>query len=162
MSEPSGRFRPSLLELMIALAVVAGLVSAVPIPRERRHFGNEVSAIGALKTIGASQAIFREGDKERDGALDFGTLTELGATQLVDSILASGTKQGYRFTASPGLESPDLTWFATANPATPRVSGDRYFATNHSGVIFYTLTGPIPVDPTTALIDTRCALPLGK
>ena len=57
---------------------------------------NEASAIGGLRTIGTSYAVFREGDKEDDdGNLDYGMLSELNNTKVVDSVIGSGTKQGY-------------------------------------------------------------------
>ncbi|MEZ0228914.1 MAG: DUF2059 domain-containing protein [Planctomycetota bacterium] len=107
--------------------------------------GNEASAIGALKTIATSQAIFREGDKDANGELDYGTLEQLGKTMLVDGVLGSGKKQGYVFECAPGTESKEFLWWATASPEKPGVTGKRYFWTNQAGVIFYS-TKPITVD----------------
>src|SRR5438105_4834151 len=118
----------TLIELMIVIAIIA-IIAAIAIPNllaARKH-ANETAAIGALKTIGTSQAIFREGDKERDGNLDYGMLSELNATSLVDSVLGSGTKQGYLFQAVYGFSTSEFLWFGVANPALAGTTGDRYF-----------------------------------
>src|SRR4051795_5849164 len=129
----------TLIELMIVIAIIA-IIAAIAIPNliQARKHGNEASAIGALKTIGTSEAIFREGDKERDGNLDYGMLSELNGTGLIDSVLGSGTKQGYIFQACYGFSTSEFLWFCLANPAIAGTTGDRYFDTNQAGVIFYT------------------------
>lgn len=82
--------------------------------------------------------MFREGDKDRNGVLDYGTLRQLSDANLVDPLLGSGEKDGYRFETRPSPTTPELLWFAVANPIRPGTTGDRYFCTNHSGVIYYT------------------------
>lgn len=129
----------TLIELMIVIAIIA-IIAAIAIPNliEARKHGNEAAAIGALKTINTSQTLFREGDKEGDGTLDYGTLQDLSNTTLIDSVLGSAKKQGYLFDCNPAATTPEFLWFATANPASPTTTGDRYFCTNHAGVIYYT------------------------
>ena len=106
----------TLIELMIVIAIIA-IIAAIAIPNliEARKSGNETAAIGSHKTISAAQALFRESDKEGDGENDYGSLTELSSNgQLIDSLLGSGTKQGYEFRcptrrrprASSGTRSP--------------------------------------------------------
>jgi type IV pilus assembly protein PilA len=107
-----------------------------------RH-GNEIAAIGGLKTIATSEGMFREGDKDENGKLDYGTLEQLSTTQLVDSILGSGTKQGYLFAAGPSVVSPETLWFGTAYPSLAEL-GERAFFVNQAGVIFYTTQGGWP------------------
>ena len=130
------------------------LVAAIAIPNliEARKNGNETSAIGALKTIGAAQALFRESDKDEDGALDYGSLSELSTAGsyggLIDSVLGSGLKQGYVFEASASTTTSEFLWFATASPQKPGTTGDRYFATNHQGVAYFSESGPIPMNTT--------------
>lgn len=125
-----------------------------------RTGGNESAAIGALKTINTCQTLFREGDKDADALLDYGTLAELSDTQLVDAVLGSGQKQGYVFTVQPSPLTPEFLWMATADPASPGVTGDRYFATNHSGVIYYSTTKPFTITPDSSLPTD--AIPLGR
>ena len=148
---------PSLaLKLILGGVLLAGVAStaAVLIPnmfRVHKNY-NDNAAIGALKMMGAAQDIFRESDREGDGILDFGTLSELSSAGprrsygLLDQVLGSGTKQGYLFECSYSATTSELLWFATARPAIPGVTGKPYFATNHTGVIHYSLTAPIPMN----------------
>lgn len=117
--------------------------------------GNEAAAIGALKTLVTAQTLFREGDKEGDGVLDYGTLTELSRATLVDAVLGGGKKSGYVFDCQPSAATPEFLWFATASPAEPGTTGRRYFATNHAGVIYYSTERPFVID------GTSCAMPEG-
>jgi hypothetical protein len=102
--------------------------------------GTETSAIGALKTIGAAQALFRESDRDGDGELDYAaSLAELGDTKarsgLIDPVLASGLKWGYHFEVRRSEKMPEYLWIAYAWPAGD--SGDRMFVANHTGVTYY-------------------------
>lgn len=113
----------------------------------RRAEDEEAAAIGALKTLWTAQTRFREGDLERDGVLDYGTLAELEAAGLVGPGLGG---EGYRLEVrvAPG-ELAQWKWMALA---TPEGEGRRAFATNHAGVIRY--------EPGLALRDD-CELPGG-
>jgi hypothetical protein len=121
---------------------------------------NEYTAIGALKTINTAQAIFREGDKEDDGNLDYGSLEELGKTQLIDEKLASGTKSGYSFTVLPSPTTSEFLWYATASPAKPGETGERYFFTNQAGVIFQSME-PFKVNKETCEVP-KGLVPIGR
>jgi hypothetical protein len=139
------------------------IVAAIAIPNlivARKH-GNEAAAIGALKTINTAEAIFREGDKDQNGALDYGSLAQLGQTGLVDSLLASGTKQGYLFSAKASVTTSEFLWFATARPVVPGTTGVRYFCTNQAGVIFYRLTAPFPMNDKDCEVPND-AIPVGR
>lgn len=122
--------------------------------------GNESRAIGSLKAISAAQSLYREGDKDCDGVLDYGNLTQLGEASLIDSALASGTKQGYRFRSLPG-PAPQFTWWAFAVPTRPGCTGDRAFYTNHTGVIFYTSSGS-PIGPKGVAVVASHLRPIGQ
>ena len=152
----------TLIELMIVIAIIA-IIAAIAIPNliEARKHGNEAAAIGALKTISTSQAIFREGDKDGDGTLDYGDLSQLSSTDLIDSILGSGTKQGYFFEAQGSATTSEFLWFAMANPAVPTTTGDRYFLTNQAGVIYYTTAASVTMNNTDCLVPAG-SLPVGK
>ncbi len=153
----------TLIELMIVIAIIA-IIAAIAIPNliQARKHGNEASAIGALKTISTSQSIFREGDKEQDGNLDYGMLSELSNFGLVDSVLGSGTKQGYLFQAAYGFTTSEFLWFSIANPAISGTTGDRYFTTNQAGVIFYTSGRSLAIDTNTCLLPNNNVIPTGK
>ena len=111
------------------------------------------------------QALFREGDKECDGILDYGTLAELstaGASGgLIDAVLGSGTKQGYLFEASYSATTSEFLWFATARPIVPGKGGDRYFVTNHQGVTYFTTAGPFAFNTTDCTIPAK-AIAVGR
>jgi len=110
-------------------------------------------AIGALKTVNTAQALFREGDKDGDGVFDYGTLSDLGATNLIDAKLAAGEKGGYRFEVCVGSEAPEFLWMMVAKPIDPN-SGAPCFATNQAGVIFESST-PFVLD------RAKCVIPQG-
>lgn len=148
---PPAEGRSSKSIVLIVVAVLAlgmcgvfGIIAAIAVPNliQARKHGNEAMAIGALKTMSTAQVLFREGDKDDDKVLDYGDLDELGATNLIDPVLASGLKGGYAFECAPGDER-EYTWMAVANPIQPGKTGDRAFATNHTGVIYYVQGGPI-------------------
>jgi hypothetical protein len=157
---------PFLLGLMVGIALDAVLigVAVAGLSHARYDRQNETSAIGALKTISSAQALFREGDKENDGNLDYGTLAELGAagtTGLIDAVLASGTKQGYLFQGGYGLSTSEFIWFATAEPMLPGTTGDRYFAVNQEGVVYYTTSSPFSLNLGDCSMPPG-ALPVGR
>ena len=74
---------------------------------------------------------------------------------LIDSVLASGTKQGYLFEVHVSPENPEFQWMAVANPALPTTTGDRFFATNHEGVIFYSALAPIDLNDACEMPQNR-------
>ncbi len=122
----------------LGITCILGIIASIAIPSlltARKH-GQEAAAIGNLRTIVICESLFKEGDKDHNGKLDYGTLKQLGDTGLVDSILASGTKQGYIFEAQPGADNEKVFW-AWARPALPGTTGGRVFYTNQAGVIYY-------------------------
>ncbi|MBI3724176.1 tetratricopeptide repeat protein [bacterium] len=121
----------------------------------RKH-GEEASRIAALRTANTQEILFRDGDKEQDGNDDYGLLTELKNTGLIDSVLGSGTKQGYMFLGAYSPKTGELLWFNSGNPALPGSTGDRYFEVNTAGVIYYTTGKSLAMDTST------CTIPNGK
>lgn len=95
--------------------------------------GNEAAAIGALKKIAAAQGRFREQDLDGDGARDFGTLAELGQADLIDEVLAFGTKQGYRFEVLVPAGEPGGWFLAVAYPVKHGETGWRSYAVREDG-----------------------------
>ena len=152
--------RFTLIELLMVVTIVA-VIAAISIPGlvSARKSANEGSALGSLRTLVTQQTLFRESDSDADDVLDYATLTELGAEELIDPLLAGGRKAGYQFTVQPSITSPEELWFATADPSLPTKTGDRYFATNHENVVFYTTASTILVPNDTCVIPPS-ALPL--
>jgi hypothetical protein len=132
------------------LAKLEGLLLQTPEAikelEEGRRGSNEAAAIGALRTLTTAQALFREGDKDNDSVLDYASsLEEIQRAGLIDRVLASGLKQGYRFRIIQGNQ---FTWSAEAYPDQPGVSGDRSFFVDESGVIRFSTAGPATADST--------------
>ena len=136
------------LALLVAVLLIVGGIAIPNYVRQRRN-SNAVAGIRNLKSITTAQSIFREGDKEEDGNLDYGMLSELGNTKLVDSELGAGTKDGYFFQATYSYETSEFLWFAISSPQDTDEQGDRYFCTNEAGVIFYTTGGAFQMDTST-------------
>jgi len=134
----------TLVELMIVIAVIA-VIAAIAVPNliAARKTANEAAAIGSLRTLVTAQTMFRESDKDGNGADYAGTLTQLGTYRLIDPTLASGTKQGYDFEIGVATA---YDWNVQAYPVSPGRSGDRYFFTDESGVIRFNRTAPATVN----------------
>jgi type II secretory pathway pseudopilin PulG/Cu/Ag efflux protein CusF len=131
---------------------------AIPNLTESRKRANEASAIGALRTIHSSQSMFRDGDMDKNGILDYASsLGKLHDAALIDSTLASGTKSGYVISI---LGSSDSTWSARADPAMPSKTGDRSFFVDESGVIRFS-TSPTPASSTSTPLGGASTVPRG-
>jgi hypothetical protein len=121
---------------------VIAIIAAIAIPNliEARKNSNEAAAIGVLRTVTTAQVLYREGDKDKDGVLQYAPdLESLRRTQLIDAQTGSGMRQGYRFQ----IEQADGRRFsATAAPAAPGKSGDRWFFVDESGVVRWSTRAP--------------------
>ena len=140
----------TLIELMIVIAIIA-IIAAIAIPNllEARKGANESAAISALRTLVTAQSMFRDMDKDGDGAANFAAeLTHLNSTtngRLIDDYLAGGTKQGYEF--DMGADSDRYSWTATAQPISDK-TGTRNFYVDESGVIRFNTLGAAGAVPT--------------
>lgn len=124
---------------LIAGIVPVAIIAAIAIPNliAARQTGNETSAIGTLRTIATAQYVYREGDYDGDEVLDYaGSLTELSQAGLVDAVVGSGTRSGYRF----DLSGSTYEWQARATPVTPS-TGRRNFIVCVDGVVRFSGTG---------------------
>jgi hypothetical protein len=114
-----------LLPLRGQLGSLAGAEAPPP------TYVNDSAVIGSLRTIAVAQALFREGDKDRDEVLDYATsLAELGAADLIDPVLAKGEKYGVRYEALP-VADPQWEFGVVVRPHRP---GFRTFAALPGGV----------------------------
>jgi type IV pilus assembly protein PilA len=127
----------SLIELLIVVAIIL-IIAAIAIPNLLRSkmAANEASAVGSLRTINTASVAFSTTYGNYPAALSnlaTGSSVSSTSADLIDSVLASGTKSGYIFTYGPasGFQQYSLT----AAPSNPNVTGQRYFYTDQSGVI---------------------------
>ena len=133
----------SLIELLIVVAIIL-IIAAIAIPNllRSRIAANEASAVGSVRTINTSEVTYASTYPNQG----FGTLAQLGpaddgsgGTQtnagLIDSVLKSGTKTGYKLAVVvPTGTTPVPTYTITANPVSPQ-TGTRRFCSDQSGVI---------------------------
>jgi type IV pilus assembly protein PilA len=135
----------SLIELLIVVAIIL-VIAAIAIPNflRARMAANEAAAVQNCRTITSAQVIYYT----TYGIGFAGSLSNLtgsgvgnptsGAADLIDPILASGTKSGYLFTYTP--TTPDINGYfqnysLNADPVASNVTGVRHFYTNEPAVI---------------------------
>jgi type IV pilus assembly protein PilA len=140
----------SLIELLIVVAIIL-IIAAIAIPNLLRSkmAANESSAVGSLRTINTAEVTYNNTYPTTGYAA---ALTNLGGAAaacagaafasaanacLIDNVLAGGTKSGYAFTAVGAGGPPATTYASKATPITPGQTGQRYFCSDQSGVIYY-------------------------
>jgi type IV pilus assembly protein PilA len=126
------------LNIVSLVSVVpTGIIAAIAIPNllASRRAANEASAQSSLRTLHAAEATYQA----TRGAGKFGTLSELAADNLIDPRLASGTKNGYRFTIELTTDEMNYPGFTVVGvPMTyggVEGSGVRSFYVDETGVI---------------------------
>lgn len=127
----------SLVELLVVVAII-GIVASIAIPSllSSRRAANEGAALSAMRSIHSAQITYLN----TAGAGEYGTLTDLGNEDLVDSVLGTGTKSGYTFTCPAGniTGGPPPTYFATAVPTSTAPiarTGHRSFTIADDGMV---------------------------
>jgi type IV pilus assembly protein PilA len=127
----------------VVIAAILLVAAAIAIPNllHSNLSGNEASAVRSLGTLNsscASYSMLYGGYPKSLAELGPGNPARSGAAGLIDSALASGTKDGYIFTytaGASGVSGNVLSYSITANPITPGSTGRRRFFTDQSGVI---------------------------
>ena len=141
----------SLIELLIVVTIIL-IIAAIAIPNLMRSKiqANETAAVGALKALTESALLYSNSYAGFPHALSDlgpaagGTPASSAASDLIDSVLASGIKSGYRFNYVPGETDPAgdvLSYTITALPVLPGSTGQRSFYTDQSGTIRSTSNG---------------------
>ncbi len=95
---------------------------------------NPASSISAIRNIVTSHITYSATVGSGSYAAD---LAALQTAKLIDSVLGSGTKDGYSFTSSGSA----IAFTITAAPLTAGSTGTRYFFSDESGVIRYNTGG---------------------
>jgi type IV pilus assembly protein PilA len=114
--------------------VPMGIIAAIAIPNllASRRAANEGSAMASLRTLHSAEATYQS----TRGNGKFGTLSELAAEGLIDSKLATGTKNGYNFTVELTTNELNYPGFSIVGvPMTYRSTGVRSFYIDETGVI---------------------------
>lgn len=140
----------SLIELLIVVAIILIIASiAIPNLLRAKIAANEASAVGSLRTLNTSAIMY----STTYGTGFPGSLSSMGGTtgtatstsaQLIDSVLAHGTKSGYTFvyTAAAADSAGSIdSYTITATPISAGTTGQRMFFTDQSGVIRANSTG---------------------
>ena len=140
----------SLIELLIVVAIIL-IIAAIAIPNllQSRIAANQASAVGSCRTINTAMITYAS-TYNTGFAPDLGSLggtvspPTSSAAGLIDNVLASGVKSGYKFTCTIG--TPDVsgrinTYSVNASPITVGTTGTNYYFTDQSGVIRQSSTG---------------------
>jgi type IV pilus assembly protein PilA len=141
----------SLIELLIVVTIIL-IIAAIAIPNlmKSKIQANETAAVETLRTLNGSALLYSNSYGGFPHALSDmgpasgGTAPSSASADLIDSLLASGVKSGYRFAYVAGTTDPSggvLSYTITATPVAPGSSGQRSFFTDPSGTIRNTSNG---------------------
>ena len=132
----------SLIELLIVVAIIL-IIAAIAIPNLLRAkiAANQSCAVGSLRTLNTACIAFSTSYGQYPTALSnlgpigSGGTASSSSADLIDSVLAGGTKSGYVFTFTPGASNQSYS--VTATPITAATTGQNMYYTDQSGVIRY-------------------------
>ncbi len=148
----------SLIELLIVVAIIL-IIAAIAIPNllRSRMAANEASAVGSIRTLNTAAITYNStyGNGFPPSLATLGGTGNVSCTnaELIDTVLAGGTKSGYNFALTPGntiLTSAQSScsglgysdgYVVTATPITTGTTGQRGFCSDASGVIRYNASG---------------------
>jgi type IV pilus assembly protein PilA len=141
----------SLIELLIVVTIIL-IIAGIAIPNLMRNKiqANETAAVETLRTLNGSVLLYWNSYGGFPHALSDmgpapgGAAASAASADLIDSVLASGVKSGYRFTYAGGPTDPGgnvLSYSVTATPVVAGSTGQRSFFTDQSGTIRNTSNG---------------------
>jgi prepilin-type N-terminal cleavage/methylation domain-containing protein len=146
----------SLIELLIVVAIIL-IIAAIAIPNliKSKMAANESAAVGGLRTLTTAEISYATQCPTIGFAATFAALGpgagDCNAANLIDNVLASGTKSGYTFAAPTVTGTPASTFSTTAVPVVIGSTGQRGFYVNETGVIRYSPAGTAPTNASNAL-----------
>jgi prepilin-type N-terminal cleavage/methylation domain-containing protein len=162
----------TLIELLIVVAII-GIIAAIAVPGllRARMSGNEASAIGSLRSINSAQSAYSSSCGGNGYAQSLADLAKppAGSTQgfiSPDLNLNGVVKSGYTVTVAvdgtAGGSTVVMTaastcnvaaadavasYYASTTPVSVGSTGQRAFATDVRGTIFYSMNGVAPANP---------------
>ena len=114
--------------------VPMGIIAAIAIPNllASRRAANEGSAMSSLRTLASAEMTYQA----TKGNGQYGTLSDLASNGLIDSKLATGTKNGYNFTVEVTTNESNYPGFEVVGvPMSYGDTGIRSFYIDETGVI---------------------------
>lgn len=133
----------SLVELLVVVAVIL-IIAAIAIPNfiQSKERANESSAAESLRAINTANVIYSTtygvGFSSNMSNLAGSGAVSQTAAQLLDPVLAGGTKNGYTYSYTPGATDPTgsiTTYTVVADPISQNYTGMRHFYTDQTSVI---------------------------
>ena len=135
-----------MIELLIVVAIIL-IIAAISVPNllRSRMAANEASAVGSMRTVNTACIAYSTTFGGFPSSLsNLGTSGAASSTSadLIDNVLASGTKTGYTFTYTPGAAAGGIipVYTLTASPVVAGQTGQRYFFTDQSAVIRFNVS----------------------
>ena len=150
----------TLLELLLVVAIIATLAAmSVSQVLRARMSANEAAAIGSMRAINSAQQNYSQ--KCLGFAGDLVELKNAGNFLSADLTAANPiAKSSYMISLAPsaaaaaiptppaGCTGTQTNYYASAAPLTLGISGNRSFATDGQGTIFYNTTATPPTEAT--------------
>jgi type IV pilus assembly protein PilA len=139
----------SLLELLIVVAIILTIAAiAIPSLVRSRIAANESAAVAHTRTLATAEIAYAQTYADLGYTCNIAALgppapgAPLSSTAagVVDSVLASGLKQGYSFALSNCTGTPKSTYSTSAVPQNA-ATGVRSFCSDASGIIWYAQDG---------------------
>jgi len=136
----------TLIELLIVVAIILTIaVIAIPSLLRSRIAANESSAVASVRSLTTAEHAYATTfpylgytcNLSDLGPPPAGQPVSSTAGDVIDGVLASGTKQGYSLSLSSCSGSPKSTYSSSAIPVTPGSTGVRSFCSDASGTIWF-------------------------
>jgi type IV pilus assembly protein PilA len=137
----------SLIELLIVVAIIL-IIAAVAIPNYLRAKmqANEASVVQSMRIIQTSETAYAIAYPSVGYSPSLNELSDGGASPctpamaaacLIDSLLATGIKDGYTIVYANDGNTPSFNYTIHADPFNRGTTGQRSFFSDYPGVIHY-------------------------